>query len=549
MSQSQKKIGHGAAFLGGMGVISKVFGLIYTIACTWILQAEGMAAYMTAFPVYTFLLALSSAGLPVAISKMVAERIALNDYYAAHKVFQRALKYMLIVGFIASALMMSLCGPIANVLKRPEAQLTILALGPSLFFVALISAYRGYFQGMMRMAPTAISQIIEQIVKLAVGLLLAYWWNKSGVIYGAAGAIFGITISEVIAFLYMLILYRKSKSAIRFKIRRSIRTNLRHNIGKEMFALALPVIIGACAMPIVQNADTAIINNTLNSMDSVVLLGKTVLVNADVVKSLYGLVGYVNPIANMPSVLSMALAMSLVPAISSSYVLKDMSGVSGKSGLGLKYSLLVGLPSAIGLYFLATPIIHLLYSFKDPLGLNLSNIAGTLLATIAPGVLFLSILQTMTGILQGLGKTMVPVINLFVGIVVKIALSIVLIRMPEINIQGAFIGTTACYGVAAILDVACVIKYAKTRLNPLDNIIKPILASAAMGLILYLVMLETTAGGYSRLLVVGLILLGVVSYAVFIFLFGAINRDDMEYIPGGKRITTLMTRLHIWKAR
>jgi stage V sporulation protein B len=547
MRHTQKKLGNGAAFLGGMGIVSKLFGLVYTIACTWILQAEGMAAYMTAFPVYTFLLALSSAGLPVAISKMVAERTALGDYYAAHKVFQRALKYMLIVGLVTSALMMALCGPIANSLGRPEARLTILALGPSLFFVALISAYRGYFQGMMRMAPTAISQIIEQIVKLVVGLALAYWWNSSGVIYGAAGAIFGITVSEVVAFLYMLVLYNRSKSAIKYRIRRGVRTNMRHHIGKRMFALALPVIIGACAMPIVQNADTAIINNTLGAMESVVLMGKRVMVDTDIVKSLYGLVGYVNPIANMPSVLSMALAMSLVPAISSSHALGDLTGISEKSGLGLKYSLLVGLPCAAGLYFLATPIIHLLYSFKDPLGLNLAYIAGTLLATIAPGVLFLSILQTMTGILQGLGKTMIPVLNLFVGIAVKIVLSIVLIRIPEINIQGAFIGTTACYAVAAILDTACVIKYAKARLHPLNNIIKPVLASAAMGAVLYFT-LPLADAGHSRLMPAALVLLGIVAYGIFVFLFGAVNRSDMDYIPGGRRITALMTKLRLWKS-
>jgi stage V sporulation protein B len=344
----------------------------------------------------------------------------------------------------------------------------------------------------------------------------------------------------------MLLLYNRSKSAIKYRIRRGVRTNMRHHIGKRMFALALPIIIGACAMPIVQNADTAIINNTLGSMESIVLLGKKVLIDTDIVKSLYGLVGYVNPIANMPSVLSMALAMSLVPAISSSYALGDMSGISEKSGLGLKFSLLVGLPSAVGLYLLATPIIHLLYSFKDPLGLNLATIAGNLLATIAPGVFFLSILQTMTGILQGLGRTMIPVINLFVGIAVKIVLSIVLIRIPEINIQGAFIGTTACYGVAALLDTVCMIKYTKARLHPLDNIIKPLLASAAMGAVLYFA-LPLTAAGHSRFLAGALILLGVVAYGIFVFLFGAVSRRDMDYIPGGRRITALMTKLRIWK--
>ena len=176
MKRMHKSFAKGAAILGGMGLISKLIGAVYTIATTYIIGTHGMSYYTTAFPVYTFLLAISSAGLPVAISKMVSERVALHDYRAAYAVFRKAMKAMVIIGFVTTVLMMALSRPIATILGRPDASLAIKAIAPSLFFVAIISAFRGYFQGMQQMLPTAASQIIEQIVKVVFGLLLSWLW-------------------------------------------------------------------------------------------------------------------------------------------------------------------------------------------------------------------------------------------------------------------------------------------------------------------------------------------------------------------------------------
>jgi len=544
-NKTQKSFATGAAILAGMGLISKIIGAVYTIATTNIVGTHGMAYYTTAFPVYTFLLAISSAGLPVAISKMVSERVALNDYKAAHEVFLKAIKAMVVIGLITTIFMIALSKPIATILGRADASLTITAIAPSLFFVAIISAFRGYFQGMQQMMPTAVSQIIEQVVKAAAGLLLAWLWIGKGEIYGAAGAVLGITISEAFAFLYLLIRYRRRIADFRNQITSDRHDALTKNIGRKLIYLATPIIVGACAMPLVQLADTAIITNTLNSMKSVILLGQTVVLNSKIVDSLFSLLtAYVNPIVNMPAVFSLALAVSLVPSISTSKTRGDIDGISNKAGIGLKLSMLIGLPCAAGLYLLSTPIVHLLYA-----GLKGDNllIAGNLMAIMAFAVLFLTILQTMTGVLQGLGKTYLPVINLFIGIGVKILISILFIRVPEINIRGAAYGTVACYGIAALLDVICVIKYAKARPKILQDFIKPILATAGMGLVVYLIMPYVASGEYSRMMTIGVILIAIVAYVLFTFLFGAINREDMEYLPGGKRISSVMMRLKIWK--
>ena len=235
MNELKKGFVKGAALLGSMGIISKIIGAIYTIPTTHIIGPRGMGIYMAAFPVYTFLLAISSAGLPVAISKMVSERIALNDHKAAYMVFLSAIRAMIFIGFVTMTLMFIFSQQISNVLGMPEANLTIKAIAPSLFFVAMLSAYRGYFQGMHNMAPTAWSQVIEQLVKLGSGLALGYLWVKKGVEYGAAGAILGITISEVVAFIYFLVLYYGHKRQQKIDMRASVRTRLSGKLRQGSF--------------------------------------------------------------------------------------------------------------------------------------------------------------------------------------------------------------------------------------------------------------------------------------------------------------------------
>jgi len=562
MEKPQRSFVRGAAVLGSLGIVAKLFGAVYTIVTSNIIGVEAMAAYNAAFPVYTFLLAMSSAGLPVAISKMVSERIALGDYRAAHAVFRTAMRAMALIGTVTTAAMIVFSSPISSALGRPEAHITMMTLAPSLLFVSIISAYRGYFQGMQRMTPTAVSQIIEQVVKLGVGIYFSYAWRVYGPEYGAAGTIFGITVSEAVAFLYMLILYLKNKKEIRHNIKNGQRTRLRHGIGSRMFYLALPIIIGSCAMPIVQLADAGIINNSLLAMDKIILLGKEVAVSDKVVSHLYGLVSLINSVINMPAVLSLALGMSLVPSISASKAREDLEGVANKSSVAFKLSMLIGLPSTIGLYLLSTPVIYLLYSgslyaSSDPMvaQLNLLSEAGLLLAINAVSMLSLTVLQTMTGILQGLGKTYIPVINLFIGIIVKIAVSLVTINIPAINIQGAFYGTLACYSITALLDVICVVSHTGAKLKVFGSIVKPLLASAAMGAFVYLMIpyitVHTSHGAviYSKPWTGAVILAAIPIYLIFALLFGAVNGEDLSYVPGGRALSKAMVKLRLWKAK
>jgi stage V sporulation protein B len=383
-------------------------------------------------------------------------------------------------------------------------------------------------------------------VKVIAGLTLASIWAKQGEIYGAAGAVLGISISEVVACLYMMVIYKKKIGLFRRREKSVHYKELTRNIGRSLIYLAAPIIIGACAMPIVQNTDSAIITHTLNGMKSVFLIGKEVILNEETINSLFSLVTtYPNSIINLPAVFSMALAMSLVPSIAASKMENNLRSIAMKSGIGLKLSMLVGLPSAAGLYLLSTPITHLLYPGLQG---DYLLIGGQLLGILAISVFFLTILQTMTGILQGLGKTFLPVINLFIGIGVKIAVSIATISIPEINVQGAAYGTLACYAIAALLDVICVIRCAHMRVKILDNFLKPLLATGGMSVVVYFLMPHVESGLYSRSMTLIAIAAAVLIYTFLIFFLGALRPEDMKFIPGGSKITSLMYRLKIWRS-
>lgn len=540
MSKGQKSFVAGAAILGIIGLIVKTIGAVFRIPLANMLTEDGMAYYQAAYPMYVFLLAIASAGMPVAISKMVSERVALNDYKGANDVFRKAFKALLLIGLAATVLMLLLSNVIANFVGIPDSSYSFLAIAPSLFFVAAISAYRGYFQGLQMMSPTAFSQLIEQVGKLGLGLFFANLWKGYGLEYGAAGAMLGVTLSEILALIFMVVTYNLRKSDIKLQIKKSALMRSRTEetgIGRRLFILALPIIIGACAMPLVQMADTAIVTNSLVTMGYL----------QEQAEGLFGLLtGFVNPLINMPAVLSMALAMSLVPAISSSLAKNDIAGASKKSGMGFKLALLVGLPCAVGFFLLAQPIMHLLFSKLS--GSRLET-AGELLSIMAIGVLFLTILQTMTGILQGLGKTYIPVINLFIGVAVKVAVSLIFIRMPEVNVKGAAIGTVACYAVAALLDVIFVIKYAKFRFNIVEYVFKPVLAVGVMGLFAYFAMPFFITVMSERLATAATIAGSAVIYIILLFVFGALKQADMEFIPGGSRITRFMNKLGFWSVK
>ncbi len=541
MSQGQKSFVKGAAILGFFGLIVKLIGAFFRVPLTNIIGPDGMAYYQAAYPVYATLVVISTAGLPAAISKLVSERVTLGDYRGAHKVFQKAFKMLLIFGVGTTIIMFALSGLLADAFGMPGAEASLRMIAPSLFFVSVLSAYRGYFQGLQHMFPTAVTQLIEQVVKLGAGLYLASAMFKTGgVEAGAAGALLGVSISELLALIVIVFIYNRKKNQIKSKRRQtaSLSVQAHGSLSSEILRIALPVTLGACMMPIVGFLDTLIVTNTMAGVDYSAF-------NPLDAKTSFGLLtGAVNTLVNMPAVLSVALCMSLVPAIAEARAKKDTYSVSERSAVGFKLAALIGLPCAMGMYLLAGPIISLLYT-----NLTADELAvGTyLLQTMSIGVLFLTMLQTMTGILQGAGRAIVPVINLGVGAIVKIIISILLIRVPSININGAAIGTAACYGIAAILNLISVVRITKPSIQPVSGVMMPIISTAIMGTVVYFMYktLNLELGNTKTTIIC--IAAAVLVYVVMLFITRSLKKDDMKYIPGGGKITRVMNKFGFWE--
>lgn len=527
MEKKKVSFVQGAAILGIAGLIVKVIGAAFRIPLANTIGLIGTSYYDTAYPYYSWLLVISSSGLPTAISKMVSERVTLGDYRGAHRVFTTAMQILCCIGLLTSILMFFGSDYIARLHMLPEAAYCFKALAPALFFVALMCAYRGYMQGMQQMVPTAISQVVEQVGKLAVGLTLAFMLLDAGPEYAAMGALIGVTVSELLALIYVMLSYRRRWPKIRARLERSVRREA-EPVAARLMAIALPITIGASISPLASVVDSALIIRILLKLGYAKETAQTAfsLMRTNVAT-----------LTNMPGVLTMALAMSLVPAISAFSAKRDHAGIQDTARLGLKLALIIGLPCAVGLFVLASPILSMLYPNLTEGELTL---AVDLMHTSSIGVIFLSLVQSMTGVIQGMGKPNVPVFNLFIGFVLKVASLLALMNIPQINIQGAAVSTVVCYAFAGIADTIYVIRRAKLRLGLVDVLLKPVLSSGVMGFVVFMIYSFMQEMEHQVLPTLAAVAVGVFAYGVMAIYFRFFSREELAYIPGGQRIRKLM---------
>ncbi len=527
MEKKKVSFVQGAAILGIAGLIVKVIGAAFRIPLANTIGLIGTSYYDTAYPYYSWLLVISSSGLPTAISKMVSERVTLGDYRGAHRVFTTAMQILCCIGLLTSILMFFGSDYIARLHMLPEAAYCFKALAPALFFVALMCAYRGYMQGMQQMVPTAISQVVEQVGKLAVGLTLAFMLLDAGPEYAAMGALIGVTVSELLALIYVMLSYRRRWPKIRARLERSVRREA-EPVAARLMAIALPITIGASISPLSSVVDSALIIRILLKLGYAKETAQTAfsLMRTNVAT-----------LTNMPGVLTMALAMSLVPAISAFSAKRDHAGVQDTARLGLKLALIIGLPCAVGLFVLASPILAMLYPNLTEGELTL---AVDLMHTSSIGVIFLSLVQSMTGVIQGMGKPNVPVFNLFIGFVLKVASLLALMNIPQINIQGAAVSTVVCYAFAGIADTIYVIRRSKLRLGLVDVLLKPVLSSGVMGFVVFMIYSFMQEMEHQVLPTLAAVAVGVFAYGVMAIYFRFFTREELAYIPGGQRIRKLM---------
>jgi len=531
MKKRQNSFVQGAAILGIAGLLVKIIGAVFRIPFANAVGPEGACYYDAAYPYYSFLLVISSSGLPTAISKQVSEYVALNDHRAAREVLNVSLVLLACIGLVTSFVMFFGAETFAKITSYEETVFSFRALAPSLLFVSVMCSYRGYLQGMQRMTGTALSQIVEQVGKLVIGLTLAIKLLPKGPEYAAMGALIGVSISEFFALVVVFLFYMKRKKTFDAKVAHSDTERIGFGpVSKALLLIAIPITIGASIGPLTAMVDSAMIGRMLQS------LGYT----EEMSKTAYSLLRtYVTTLINMPGVLTMALAMSLVPAISSRIARRDFNGVRDASRMGLKLALIIGVPCAVGLFVLAEPILHMLYPKLSEAELAL---AVDLMHTASVGVIFLSMVQSMTGVIQGLGKQMVPVLNLFIGFVLKVVALFVLMRIPSVNIQGAAISTVICYAFAGVADTIYMMRRTKMPVRIFDLFVKPLVASVAMGGVVYLIFDFISASGHMTIATLFSVAIGVCVYAALIVVLRMFSADELSFIPGGDKLKKLMYR-------
>ncbi len=539
---SKQSLVKGATILAIAGIVVKIFGAVFRLPLVNWIGDTGMADYSPAYYIYAFLMILATSGLPVAISKMVSESIAVGNHYQAHRVFTLASRLMFVMGFVFFLILFIFAPQIAALMKNPDAAPGMRMIAPSLLLVPLMAAVRGYFQGMQNMKPTAISQTVEQFFRVVVGLTASYilffvvgdgvFGGYDKYAGGAAGANLGATAGSLGGFLMIIFIYMLARKGILKRARKSasMEQESDKSILKKILIISIPITIGAAILPIANLVDSALVVNRL-------LAGGFANETA---KSLYGqLSGFIGPLINVPQLLTQAVAVSIVPIIAAAYQLKNRDELQKNTALGIRMSVIIGYPCAFGLMVLAEPILLLLY----PNQAASASSAAPLLVINAFGLLFLSITQTTTGILQGVGKQTLPVRNLCIGIVAKIIVTWILVGIPAINVKGAAIGTVLMYMIAVTLSFKQMLKYTKVRIDINLTFIRPLISAGVMGILVFgiykLLMMVQSHNSIATLISV---LVGAVVYTIMIFVTKSVQKEELLILPKGEKLVRVASK-------
>ncbi len=454
----------GAIILMIANAISKILGAVFKIPLTYILNEEGMAVFNIAFEVYIMFLSFIISGLPFAISKLVAESNSRGENGRTYKTVTVSAILLTIIG-IAGSILLYIAAPFfALAMKEEKAVYAIQMISPSIFFVALGTAYKSYYQGVSNMIPPAISQVVESAAKLLVGYYLAVQFAKFGVEKTSGGAIMGVTAGEIIATAILMGAYFIEKRKIYIKSE-STKTK---EILSELMSVALPLLCASVVTNAVNVADTTMIRSRL-------LDGGF---KGDEARFLYGAyTGYALTVFHLPVGILATLGVSILPVIAGAFAVKNMKKAQTAADIGIRLAVILSIPCGVVMYTLSSEILTLLFH---------NTASADMLKLVAPCVIMMCVVQITSSILQSAGKIMTPFFFALIGSAIKIALGYYLIAMPEINIYGSAISANVAYTVVMILNLFAIRRYIGLKQNIMEIMIKPVIAAAVMLLIIHL---------------------------------------------------------------
>ena len=530
MSDTTKKQSflHGTMLLAMATAIVKVIGALYKIPLNAIIGKDGFSYYSTAYEIYTVLLMISTAGLPVAMSRMISQASSLGNYRQVRKIYTVSRTIFLSLGLIGTLLMTVFCKQLAAFQNQPDAWAAIGTLGPCCFLICLMSTYRGFFQGQSNMLPTSVSQVLEAVCKLIVGiaaaLLIKFYWDS--VPLAAGGAIFGVTMSCLISSFYLNHCFRKAFKDMPVS---SEPVDSGKDIARGLLAIAIPITIGSAGLQILTVLETKIYMGQLLKFLS--------QVEADGQKGIYNMV---QTIFNMPCAFITPITISIIPAITAQITSGDKTAARMTEESAVRVTGLISAPCAVGLAVLAEPVTGLLggYTGED---LVLSTALMTVLGIC---IVFNALVLLTNAIMQAHGHVNLPVINMFIGGAAKLIAVFILTGNPNIGILGTPIGSLLCYLCITVLNLATIKKVLPEAPAIVRNMLRSIGSAILMGIAVFgswYGVITLLGRDVSRIIACGApIAVGVVVYVIAVIKLKAITREDCLLLPKGEKIAKFL---------
>lgn len=544
MSDSGKKQNflHGAALLAIATAVVKLIGAFYKIPLQNTIGAAGYGYFTTAYNIYSILLLISTAGLPVAMSRMISQADSVGNYAQVRRVYSVSRAFFLGLGIVGTVVMMVFSRPLASLLRQPDAWFAIFCLGPCVLLMGFVSTYRGFFQGQGNMRPTSNSQMLEALFKLVVGLAAAFAIMRftQDVSLAAGGAIMGVTVSCLVSAIYL-----------RTKLGRAYRDlptrGEAYSVGKtiwDLLVIAFPITVGSAGLQALSTVEAGLYMDRLvyligsnQYMGHLLGNGVDAQLAADQLKGIYD-TAYT--VFNMPCAFIVPITISIIPAITERLTLCQDTAVRDTEESAARITGLLSLPCAVGLAIMARPVMGLLFGFQ---GEELA-LAGNLLSILGISIFLYGIIQFTNALLQSHGYAYVPVINMLLCGGARLAVVYILVGNPNIGILGAPIGAAACYLCIAILNLVAARKCISQKPNLVKNLLRPILPAAIMGVVVYGAyhLLENILGAEgSRVLLCGVpIAVGAAVYFLCVVLFKSITKEDCQLLPKGETIAKIL---------
>ncbi len=497
----------GSIILGVAGILTRFLGLFFRWPLIMLIGDEGIGYYQMSYPLYMFFIAMAS-GVPVAISKMISEKNATNDIYGTFEVLKESAILMTIIGTGTTLVLFFFAKPIIVLLKwDPKAYYSLIGISFAPVVISFVTIFRGFFQGLQNMTPSAISQIIEQVGRVIFGVGLAVFLLPRGIEYSAGGAAFGATAGAVLGGSYLYSKYKKIKKSYGVK---RIKSN--PEILNTILKIAIPISLGTTVASIMGLIDSILVPQKLLEAG---------FTNTQATILYAQLTGKASVIINIPLTLSMAICTSLIPIIAESFILKRQRELKNKIDISMKMVAVIAIPCTFGLFFLAEPVMKFIFPGRFE-GIEI-------LKYLSLTIPFIVITQTTTAILQGTGNYIRPVINLVIACIIKIVLTWILVPIENFNIYGAVIASFGAYLVVSILNVISMKFTLKVKINLYEILIKPVYASSIMILsvltIYNIIYKNTTSNGISCLVS---IFLGMILYVILIIIFKVFNVEEIR---------------------